>query len=111
MVTASAPKPVGDTHVVIFTEKQAARKALPPSAGLNMLWPRPPKASLTMAMENTEPTAAIHRGIVGGRINARRSPVTTALPSITNALFRNFLTVYSASTAAAILTAITDRAW
>ncbi|MBT9165963.1 MAG: hypothetical protein DDT25_00626 [Chloroflexi bacterium] len=96
--------------MVISTGKEAVIKALPPRAGLNMLCPRPPKASLTMAIENTDPAATIHNGIVGGRVNARRSPVTTALPSIMNGLFLNFLAPYSVSTAAATLTAITERA-
>ncbi|MBA7712145.1 hypothetical protein ES703_121115 [subsurface metagenome] len=109
-VTASAPKPIGNTHVVICIEKLADIKALAPRAGLNMLCPKPPKASLTIPIANIEPTATIHKGIVGGRIKPSRIPVTTALPSITNALFLNLLHIYSVATAVATLTPITDSA-
>ncbi len=52
-----------------------------PKAGLKMLWPKPPKASLTKAMARTEPTTGIHQLTVEGRIKPTSRPVTAALPS------------------------------
>ena len=37
-------------------------------AGLTMLPPSPPKNCLTSTMAKTEPQAAIHSGMVGGRL-------------------------------------------
>lgn len=44
--------------------------------------PSPPNNCFTTMMANTAPSTPIHHGSVGGRFNASRSPVTTALKSL-----------------------------
>ena len=76
-VTASK----GALNLTICEVKASRRTALAPKAGLKMLCPNPPKASLNKAIARTEPRTGTHQAVVGGRINPTRRPVTAALPS------------------------------
>jgi hypothetical protein len=73
--------------VVIWTGHDAMRNALPASAGLKILKPRPPKSCLAITMANTDPMHTIHTGACGGTFMASRRPVSTADPSAAVILF------------------------
>lgn len=65
-------------QVVIATGNAACRNALPTSAGLKRLQPRPPKTNFPTATEKTPPRKVIHKGKMGGNVSPRRIPVMTA---------------------------------
>ena len=58
--------------------KLTASTMRPTMAGFAKLWPRPPNICFAMTTATKLPRMAIHRGIVEGRLNASRMPVTTA---------------------------------
>ncbi len=76
-VTASK----GAVNFTNWEVKARSKIALAPKAGLKILCPRPPKAHLTKAIANTEPTMGTHQATVEGRIKPTKRPVTAALPS------------------------------
>jgi len=79
----------------------ADKKARPNSAGLKMFWPKLPKISFPMPIENTQASTAIHTGRAGGITIASRSPVRSALPSSTRTFFpRAFCKIASVRTQA-----------
>ena len=83
-VTASAPLSSherGFIHVVIAVGNETMSMILPVIAGLTKFCPIPPKSCFTTTIATTEPIAACHSGMDTGRLNASRSPVTTALRS------------------------------
>ena len=83
----------------------------PTSAGLAKFMPMPPNNCLTSTMATNAPTTAVHKGIVGGRLNARMMPVTTAEQSDTVCgRFIRMLNSASNSTQAATVTATTASA-
>jgi len=63
-------------------------------AGLNMLFPSPPKESFTTPMANRLPSASIHNGRSEGTLNASSTPVIMAEPSVTvGVFFKMYLTI------------------
>jgi len=65
-------------HVVIATGKAACKTALPTRAGLNTLYPNPPKINLPSPMAIMPPQKAIQRGKLGGSVSPNNKPVITA---------------------------------
>ena len=83
-VTASA-KPqmgVGTGQVVIATGKEISMKTRATNAGLNRLWPSPPKGILAMPIATKAPTTIIQIGRLAGTLKANNRPVTMAEPSL-----------------------------
>jgi len=101
----------GFTQVVMRTGKVAARKALPMRAGLNILYPSPPNICLPTIIAKTAPKAALHKGKVGGRTKAKRSPLRRALGSLGKLLPLNHRKIYSAARLAKLQTPINFTAW
>ena len=100
VVTASAiHDDVGAIHRARDPANETDTNARPAIAGLKMLNPSPPKASLAIAMEKIAPTTTIHSGVRGGRMRTSRSPVTIALPSMKNGRRRIRFATYSVRTA------------
>ena len=111
-VTPSATNELtGAIHRVNAPANERVTNALPASAGLNMLCPNPPNASLAIAMQNTAPTAIIHNGVRGGITRTNRIPVTMALPSMWNGWRRINLATYSVSTVHSTPTASMSRTY
>ena len=78
-VTVEVPS-IGLVHLIIAAGNEASKKALPIRAGLNQLWPRPPNTCLLES--SPQFTYGCHPpNNVGGRLKAKRNPVTIALPS------------------------------
>ena len=77
VVTASK----GAVNFTNWEVKAKSRMALAPKAGLKMLCPKPPKASLIRAMAKMEPRTGTHQAAVEGRIKPTSRPVTAALQS------------------------------
>ena len=100
------------TKYVIFPVNEIKRKQRAPSAGFIKFCPRPPNSCFTTMIANTEPSAPIQSGNVGGRFKASNSPVTTALKSwIVTGLCISFSYTYSASTAEAVVTRTNSHAF
>ena len=79
-------------------------------AGLAKFCPIPPNSCFTTTMATTLPNAACQSGIVTGRLNASKSPVTTAERSDTvTSRLQSFSNKNSDSTLQPTQTLITNR--
>jgi len=100
----------GIAHVVIATGNAACKNALPTNAGLNILYPNPPKISFPIAIAKIAPIAVKNNEKLGGKINASNNPVIAALPSeIVTSLCLAFLIKASVPTHIPTLTSITNN--
>ena len=95
MLTASTSAAMAGTgQVVICAGKEINRKMRPAMAGLNILFPNPPKDSFTTPIANKHPNARIHNGRFEGTLNASSTPVMMADPSkIAGSFFRMYFTM------------------
>ncbi len=95
----------GRVNLTSCEVKASSKIALAPKAGLKILWPKPPKGSLTKAMARIEPITGIHQAVPGGKIKPSSRPVTAALPSPNTPLgVKGTLSITaSVNTAAAVL--------
>ena len=86
-VTASAKwrlqSGLGTGQEVICTGKAMSRVTRATRAGLNGLWPKPPKGIFAMPMATSAPITMIQIGRLEGTLKASNKPVTTAEPSLT----------------------------
>ena len=79
-------KSLEEENVVLVPDKEFDKEALkeinkkirPTNAGLNGLWPKPPKVILATPIATAAPMTIIHHGIFDGKLKANRTPVTTA---------------------------------
>ena len=107
-VAVVTPSYVND---VIRAVKQISRKQRAPSAGFMKFCPSPPNSILTTIIAKAAPMTAIHHVASGGRLRARRSPVTTADRSPIVAFLRmSFSKTSSKTTQEAMLTATSSAA-
>ena len=83
-VTASIPACLFTGHDVICTGNEIKRKTRPTSAGLKMLFPKPPNDNFPNPMAAIAPTIIIHHGKLDGTLKASKIPVTSAEPSVTD---------------------------
>ena len=78
-------------HEVMAVGNAACKKALPTSAGLNGLYPKPPKINLPRDTAMTPPANVIHNGKPGGRVSPYIMPVITTDQSLTVVAWRDHL--------------------
>ena len=95
----------------MYTGHEICKNTLPTSAGLNILWPSPPNICLPIIILTAPPITGIQKGISGGRLYAKSSPVNIALPSkaIFGSLFLIFKNKASLATQASIEIRITFK--
>ncbi len=89
--------------------KAAAANVRASSAGLNGLYPRPPKSTLPSAIATNAETAAIQSGNAGGRVSPSSSPVMMALKS-PMVLFRPAARWSASSVRTAVSVVVTSKA-
>ena len=78
-----APDTPSTEKSLISDVKEINRKHLAPRAGFMKFCPIPPKNCFTKIIAKTLPNTGIHSGISGGIFMPIKSPVTSALPSVT----------------------------
>ena len=78
--------PFGIGQEVICEGNEIIRKTLPTSAGLNILFPKPPKLIFPMPIAANAPIAIIQIGRLAGILKASSIPVISAEPSKIDAL-------------------------
>ena len=71
----------GVGQVVICDGNEMSRNTRPTIAGLNGLFPSPPKVIFAMPIATIAPITIIHQSRFAGTLNARSIPVTIAEPS------------------------------
>ena len=81
---ASTPELAGCSQVAPSADGKLTNiNARPAKAGLNTFAPNPPKNAFATIIAKAEPKIVIQTGVVGGRTNASKIPVTAAEQSFT----------------------------